>query len=53
MTQASMPDAPTAPRNATEAAHQLAAQGKHVHIVSEGQGTCLRGTCHLLPVLPK
>ena len=41
-----------APRSAAEAAHQLARQGKHVHIVSEGQGVCLKGTCDLLPVLP-
>ncbi|MEV6124859.1 hypothetical protein AB0M23_30865 [Streptomyces sp. NPDC052077] len=41
-----------APRSAAEAAHLLAAQGKHVHIVSEGQATCLKGTCHLHPVLP-
>jgi len=40
------------PNHATEAAHQLAKQGKHVHIVSEGQGICLKGTCDLLPVLP-
>ncbi|MFE4051226.1 hypothetical protein [Streptomyces sp. YIM B13518] len=47
-----MPDAPTAPRSAAEAAHQLAKQGRHVHLVSEGQGVCLKGTCDLLPVLP-
>jgi len=40
------------PNYAAEAAHQLAKQGKHVHIVSEGQGVCLKGTCDLLPVLP-
>lgn len=39
------------PRTAAEAAHRLAQQGKHVHIVSEGQGICLKGTCDLLPVL--
>jgi len=47
-----MPDAPTAPRSAAEAAHLLAKQGHHVHIVSEGQGVCLRQACDLLPVLP-
>ncbi|WP_318203014.1 hypothetical protein [Streptomyces sp. SCL15-4] len=40
-----------APRSAAEAAHQLAAQGHHVHIVSEGQGVCLKGECDLLSVL--
>ncbi|MGV9755422.1 hypothetical protein ACWDUC_06240 [Streptomyces tricolor] len=47
-----MPATTEAPRSATEAAHQLAKQGHHVHIVSEGQGVCLKGTCALLPVLP-
>lgn len=47
-----MPDGTTAPRSAAEAAHQLARQGRHVHLVSEGQGVCLKGTCDLLPVLP-
>ncbi len=47
-----MPDAITAPRNAAEAAHLLARQGKHVHVVSESHGVCLKGTCDLLPVLP-
>ncbi|MFC8442679.1 hypothetical protein ACFUJT_31530 [Streptomyces griseoincarnatus] len=47
-----MPETTTAPRSAAEAAHLLAKQGKHVHIVSEGQGICLPGTCDLLPVLP-
>ncbi|MGM9380325.1 hypothetical protein [Streptomyces antibioticus] len=41
-----------APCSAAEAAHLLAAQGAHVHLVSEGQGTCLKGTCNLLPALP-
>lgn len=41
----------SAPRSASEAAHLLARQGEHVHIVSEGQGICLKHTCHLLPVL--
>jgi hypothetical protein len=47
-----MADRTEAPRNAAEAAHLLAMQGKHVHIVSEGQGVCLRDACDLLPVLP-
>ncbi|MFD6024545.1 hypothetical protein [Streptomyces griseoluteus] len=42
----------SAPRSAAEAAHHLARQGKHVHIVSEGQGVCLKGRCNLVPVLP-
>lgn len=41
-----------APRSAAEAAHLLARKGKHVHIVSEGQGSCLKGACNLLPQLP-
>ncbi|MFB9464517.1 hypothetical protein [Streptomyces cinereospinus] len=47
-----MPDRTEAPRSATEAAHLLAKQGQHVHMVSDGQGACLKGTCNLLPVLP-
>ncbi|MET8765848.1 hypothetical protein [Streptomyces sp. NPDC004658] len=46
-----MPATNEAPRSAAEAAHQLAMQGHHVHIVSEGQGVCLMGACDLLPVL--
>lgn len=45
-----MPDTLTAPRSATEAAHQLAREGKHVHIVSEGHSTCLKGCCGPQPV---
>ncbi|MFF1281064.1 hypothetical protein [Streptomyces sp. NPDC058299] len=47
-----MPTATEAPRSAIEAAHLLARDGHHVHIVSEGQGTCLPQTCNVLPVLP-
>lgn len=47
-----MPATVQAPRSAAEAAHLLARQGKHVHIVSEGQGICLKQVCDLLPVLP-
>lgn len=35
----------TAPHSATEAAHQLARDGAHVHLVSEGHSTCLAGRC--------
>ncbi|MFJ5915024.1 hypothetical protein ACIQFW_04395 [Streptomyces ardesiacus] len=45
-------DQAAAPRTAAEAAHQLAKRGEHVHLVSEGQGTCLKGVCDLHPVLP-
>lgn len=41
-----------APRSAAEAAHMLARNGRHVHIVSEGQGSCLMGACNMLPQLP-
>ncbi|MEV8552573.1 hypothetical protein AB0L04_22490 [Streptomyces glaucescens] len=47
-----MPDRTEAPRSAAEAAHLLAMQGQHVHIVSEGQGVCLKQACDMLPVLP-
>ncbi|MGJ5826053.1 hypothetical protein [Streptomyces ossamyceticus] len=40
-----MPHIPTAPHSAAEAAHQLARQGAHVHLVSEGHSTCLKGCC--------
>lgn len=40
----------TAPRSATEAAHQLAVEGKHVHIVSEQHTTCLAGLCGPAPL---
>ncbi|MEU8717491.1 hypothetical protein [Streptomyces sp. NPDC048663] len=39
-----------APRSAAEAAHLLARQGKHVHVVSDGHSTCLAGTCGPLPL---
>jgi len=45
-----MPDTTTAPRSATEAAHQLAAAGHHVHIVSEQHSTCLKGCCGPSPI---
>ncbi|MFE7954419.1 hypothetical protein [Streptomyces sp. NPDC057413] len=34
-----------APRNAYEAAHQLADAGEHVHLVSEGESICISGEC--------
>ncbi|MEH0445440.1 hypothetical protein QA811_17710 [Streptomyces sp. B21-102] len=37
-------------RNAAEAAHLLAREGKHVHIVSEGHSTCLAGCCGPAPI---
>lgn len=40
-----MPTTAPAPRSAAEAAHLLARDGKHVHLVSEGHSTCLKGTC--------
>ncbi|MFM9811618.1 hypothetical protein ACKI16_24285 [Streptomyces scabiei] len=40
-----MPHTTTAPHPAAEAAHQLARQGRHVHLVSDGHTTCLKGTC--------
>ncbi|MGW4728105.1 hypothetical protein ACWEQC_02680 [Streptomyces shenzhenensis] len=42
----------SAPRTAAGAAYLLARQGKHVHIVGEGQGSCLKGACDLRPQLP-
>lgn len=45
-----MPDTTTAPRSATEAAHLLARDGHHVHIVSEGHSTCLAGSCGPTPL---
>jgi hypothetical protein len=45
-----MPDITTAPRSAAEAAHLLARQGKHVHVVSEGHSTCLKGCCEPEPL---
>lgn len=40
-----MPAPTTAPRSATEAAHLLAREGKHVHVVSEQHSTCLAARC--------
>jgi hypothetical protein len=34
-----------APRTAEEAAHRLAAEGKHVHLVSESHAVCISGEC--------
>lgn len=34
-----------APRTAWEAAEQLAAEGKHVHHVSEAESVCVSGEC--------
>lgn len=43
-------DTHTAPRSAAEAAHQLAATGAHVHLVSEGHSHCLKGCCGPQPL---
>jgi hypothetical protein len=40
-----MPDHPSAPHPAADAAHQLARQGRHVHLISDGHTTCLKGCC--------
>lgn len=40
-----MTDHLPAPRTAAEAAHLLAAEGNHVHLVSEGESTCISGEC--------
>lgn len=45
-----MPHTTTAPRSAAEAAHQLAREGKHVHLVSDGHSTCLKGCCGPVPL---
>lgn len=45
-----MPATTEAPRSATEAAHLLAKDGAHVHLISEGQSTCVRATCGPTPV---
>ncbi|MEU5077087.1 hypothetical protein AB0G76_36895 [Streptomyces asoensis] len=39
-----------APRTAAEAAHLLAREGKHVHVVSDGHSTCLAGRCGPAPI---
>jgi hypothetical protein len=46
-----MPATTEAPRSAAEAAHLLAREGKHVHLISEGHRTCLKGCCDPAPVL--
>jgi hypothetical protein len=45
-----MPATVEAPRSAAEAAHLLAREGKHVHLVSDGEPTCLKGCCGPTPV---
>ncbi|MFI8531789.1 hypothetical protein ACIGMX_16305 [Streptomyces aquilus] len=45
-----MPTLTTAPRSAAEAAHLLAQDGHHVHIVSEQHSTCLAGLCGPAPL---
>lgn len=45
-----MPATTEAPRSATEAAHLLTRDGKHVHLVSEGESHCLKGECGPVPV---
>ncbi len=38
------------PNPAAEAAHQLAREGRHVHLVSDGHSTCLKGCCAPVPL---
>lgn len=45
-----MPAQTEAPRSAAEAAHLLAREGKHVHLISDGEPKCLRGGCYPSPV---
>jgi hypothetical protein len=45
-----MPQTTTAPRSAAEAAHLLAREGRHVHLVSDGHSTCLKGCCGPVPL---
>jgi hypothetical protein len=45
-----MPVTNEAPRSAAEAAHLLAKTGAHVHLVSDGEPTCLKGCCYPAPV---
>ena len=45
-----MPHTTTAPRTAAEAAHLLAREGRHVHLVSDGHSTCLKGCCGPQPL---
>ncbi len=45
-----MPAQTLAPRSATEAAHLLAMAGAHVHLISDGQSSCVRATCGPKPL---
>lgn len=45
-----MPATTEAPRSAAEAAHLLAREGRHVHLVYEGESHCLKQVCGLAPV---
>jgi len=46
-----MPTTTLAPRSAAaEAAHQLAKTGAHVHLISDGQSTCVQATCGPKPL---
>lgn len=45
-----MPATVEAPRSAAEAAHQLAATGAHVHLVSDGHSHCLKAACGPVPL---
>lgn len=45
-----MPAVVEAPRSAAEAAHLLAREGRHVHLVSEGESHCLKGVCGIVPI---
>lgn len=45
-----MPATTKAPRSAAEAAHLLAKQGKHVHLISEGHSSCIAATCGPKPL---
>jgi hypothetical protein len=45
-----MPHTLTAPRSAAEAADLLARDGHHVHLISEGHSTCLKGCCGPVPL---
>jgi hypothetical protein len=38
------------PNPAADAAHQLAREGKHVHLISEGHSRCLKGCCEPAPL---
>jgi hypothetical protein len=45
-----MPTTNLAPRSAAEAAHLLAKTGAHVHLISDGQSSCIRATCGPKPL---